>query len=316
MADAQKVLVVGGGPWGVALAAGAAQAGSDVVLLTRRDPSPLPERVRIVRTVAEAMKHARLVVLAIPSGVARPALRDLGEHMDGSHYVVHGIRGLEGPELLTICDVIREETPARRVGALGGPALADDLVAGRPSVLVCGSRYPEVCEAVAAALGSDHLRVYPTSDLRGLEWASALVGCLTIAVGYAQALKTSPALVAALISRSIGEAARIASAAGGDERTVLGLAGSGDLLASISQAERPEVVLGTALAEGKSRDDALKAAKLRVEGVDLIPRIVKWTEQRGVRAPIFRALSGGVIEGRPARAILHELMTLPVEEGA
>lgn len=316
MSDARKVTVVGGGPWGVALAAGAAHAGSDVVLLTRRDPSPLPERVKIVRSVRDAMKHARLIVIAIPSGVARPALRDFGDHLDGSHYLVHGIRGLEGPELLTICDVMREETPARRVGALGGPALADDLLAGRPSVLVCGSRYPEVREAVAAAFTGDRLRVYPTSDLRGLEWASALVGCLTIAVGYARALETSPALVAALISRSIGEAARIASAAGGEERTVLGLAGYGDLLASISQEQRPEVVLGTALAHGKTRAEALEAAKLRVEGVDLIPRIVKWAEEHRVRAPIFRALGSGVIEGRDARAILHELMTLPVEEGA
>lgn len=310
----RSVAVIGGGTWGLALAAAAARAECDVVVKTRRDlDGSLPKGVRVVRDLGEACRHARLVVLAVPSQVCRAAARDIGDHLDGSHYVVHGVRGLEGEDLASISEVIREETPTRRVGALGGPALARDLLAGRPSVLVAGSRYPEVTEAVSAAFGSPTLRVYPTADVRGLEWASALVGCLTIAIGYAQAMQMSPGLVAALISRSIGEASRIAAAAGGEEKTLLGLAGYGDLLASITQTERPEVLVGTALAKGQKVDDALRAAELRVEAVDLIPRVARWADRAGVRAPIFKALAGGVIEGRKADAILQELMTLPVE---
>lgn len=315
----RKVAVVGGGTWGLALAASAARAENDVVLLSRRElDGSLPKGVRIVRDAKQAAEHARFIVLAVPPGVARSVARDLGDHLGGQHYVVHGVRGLlsEGDELATIADVLREETPARRTGALGGPALAQDLLAGRPSVLVVGSRFPEVNEAATAALGSPTLRVYPTQDLRGLEWASALVGCLTIAIGYAQAMQMSAGLVAALISRAIGEASRIAAAAGGDERTLLGLAGYGDLLASIAQSERPEVLVGQALARGLPREEAVKVAQLRVESVDLIPRVARWADQRGVRAPIFRALSAGVIEGRKADAILHELMTLPIEHRA
>ena len=315
--SSKKVAIVGGGAWGLALAAAAARAESEVAVVTRRDlDGRVPRGVKVVRDIGEAARAARLVVLAVPSSVCRTVARDLGDHVDGSHYVVHGVRGLEGDDLRTISDVIREETPVRRTGALGGPALASDLLAGRASVLVVGSRYPEVNEAVSAALGSPTLRVYPTHDLRGLEWASALVGCLTILIGYAQAMSLSPGLVAALISRSIGEASRLAAAAGGDERTLLGLAGYGDLLASISQAERPEVIVGTALAKGKTRDEAVRAAELRVEAVDLVPRVAKWAEAHGTRAPIFRALSAGVIEGKKADAILHELMTLPIQDRA
>ena len=310
----RKVAIIGGGAWGLALAGAAARAGGDVVLQTRRDlDKTLPSGVRVAREARESAAHARLLVLAVPSSACRAVARDLGDHLDGSHYVVHGVRGLEGDDLHTVADVIRDETPVRRTGALGGPALAQDLLAGLPSVLVVGSRYPEVAECVATTFGSPTLRVYPTSDLRGLEWASALVGCLTIAVGYAQAMHMSPGLIAALISRSIGEAARIAAAAGGEERTLLGLAGYGDLLASITQSERPEVIVGTALGQGKGRDEALKLAPLRTEALDLIPRVARWAEAHGVRAPIFRALASGMIEGKKADSILLELMTAPVE---
>lgn len=312
----RKVAVIGGGAWGLALAAAAARAESDVVLLTRRDLNgSLPKGVRVVRETKEAAAHARLIFLAAPSSACRKVAHELGDHVDGSHYVVHGVRGLvsDGEELKTISEIIREETPVRRTGALGGPALAQDLLAGRPSVVVVGSRYPEVTEAAVAAFQSPTFRVYPSSDLRGLEWASALVGCLTIAVGYAQAMQMSPGLVAALISRAIGEAARIAAAAGGEEATLLGLAGYGDLLASIAQGERPEVLVGQALAKGMSPAEAMRAAKLRVEALDLIPLVARWAEGSGVRAPIFQALASGVLEGKKADVILHELMTLPVE---
>ncbi len=314
--SARKVAIIGGGAWGLALASAAARAESDVVLQTRRELGSLPKGVRIVRDPKESAAHARLLVLAVPSSACRAVARDLGDHLDGSHYVVHGVRGLEGDDLQTVADVIREETPARRTGALGGPALAQDLQAGLPSVLVVGSRYPEVSECVTATFGSPTLRVYPTTDLRGLEWASALVGCLTIAVGYAQAVQMSPGLIAALISRSIGEASRIAAAAGGEEQTLLGLAGYGDLLASITQSERPEVIVGTALGRGKGREEAMKAAPLRVEALELIPRVARWAELNGVRAPIFKALASGVMDGQKADAILHELMTLPIEHRA
>jgi glycerol-3-phosphate dehydrogenase (NAD(P)+) len=315
--SSRKVAIIGGGAWGLALAAAAARAESDVVLQTRRDlDGQLPKGVRVVRDPKESAAHARLLVLAVPSSACRAVARELGNHLDGSHYVVHGVRGLEGDDLQTVADVIREETPARRTGALGGPALAPDLHAGLPSVLVVGSRYPEVSECVTATFGSPTLRVYPTTDLRGLEWASALVGCLTIAVGYAQAMQMSPGLIAALISRSIGEASRIAAAAGGEEKTLLGLAGYGDLLASITQAERPEVIVGTMLGKGKNREEAMKAAPLRVEALELIPRVAKWAEQNGVRAPIFRALASGVMDGKKVDSILQELMTLPIEHRA
>ena len=318
----RKVAVIGGGTWGLALAAAAARAESDVVLLSRRELNgTLPEGVRIVREMKEAADHARLILLAVPSGVARSVVRELGDHVAGGHYVVHGVRGLvhtsdDADDLKTISEVIREETAVRRTGALGGPALANDILAGRPSVVVVGSRYPEVSEALTLVLASPTLRVYPTSDVRGLEWASALVGCLTIAVGYAQAMQMSAGLVAALISRAIGEASRIAAAAGGEEKTLLGLAGYGDLLASIAQTERPEVLVGQALAKGLSPKEAAKAAHLRVEAIELIPHIVRWSEACGVRAPIFRALSAGVVEGKKADSILHELMTLPIENRA
>jgi glycerol-3-phosphate dehydrogenase (NAD(P)+) len=307
------VAVIGGGAWGLALAGAAARTGGTTLLLSRRaHDGALPPGVTLARDESEVAARARLVLLAVPSGVARDVARALGAHVDGGHFVVHGVRGLVGEAMESISSVVRDETPVRRVGALGGPALAADLLAGRPSVMVCGSHYPEVNRALQQAFGSPTLRLYPTDDLLGLEWASALVGCLAIGVGYARGVGLGPGLMAAVITRAVEEGARLAAAAGGNERTLLGLAGYGDLLASIAQGERPEVLVGEALAGGKTLEQALSQVNQRVEAVELTARIVTWAEAAGIRAPVFGALARGILKGRASDALVHELMTGPI----
>jgi glycerol-3-phosphate dehydrogenase (NAD(P)+) len=286
---ALRVGIIGGGPWGSALALAARRAGSEVTILSRREQPEVAGHAKVTEDYAE-IARSQLLVIAVPSTVVRPVLRALGDHLDGSHLVVHGIRGLGHEYLETVSDVVREETPARRLGALGGPVQAEELLVGRPSAIMCGSHYPEVHAAVTTAFQHGMLRVYGTPDLRGLEWASALVGCLAIGVGFAEQAGAGPGLLAASISRGMDEAARIAAAVGAEERTMLGLGGYGDLLASIALDDRPEVLLGKALARGASLEEAIVEARLRVEAIALIPRIVAFAKERRVPAATFDAL--------------------------
>jgi len=261
-------------------AAEAAERGIEVV----RDPGPLAER-------------CTLVLVAAPSEAMRAVARSLGDVIDGSHFVVHGTRGLSPEGLHTLSDVIRAETPCRRVGALGGPVLADDLIEGRPAVIAVASRYAEVSTAVEAALGGPILRVSRSPDLVGLEWASALNGCLFVALGYARAIGVSPGLLAGLLTRGLHETARVAMAAGADERTFFSLVGMGDLLAAMGQDDRPECRLGAALGRGESLDAARAYAGLRVEAVTLLPRVVEFAKAHRVEATLLGTIAEA-LEGR------------------
>jgi glycerol-3-phosphate dehydrogenase (NAD(P)+) len=311
------VAVIGAGPWGIALAAAAARTRGTTLLYSRRDLGRgMPKGVAQARDFREIGERARLIVLAVPSQTAQAVARELGDAIDGRHFVVHGVRGLAGERMETISEIVRRESPARRVGALGGPVLADELGAGKASVMVCGSAFPEVNAAVLECFVSEHLKVYATEDIRGLEWASALVGCLVIGLGYAQELGLGAGPVAAIITRAMTEASRIVHAAGGEPRTMLGLAGYGDLLASMAQRQRPELLLGIALAKGKSLEQAVKDAKLRVEAIEVIPRIVAWAHGERLIVPILTTLANGLFDARPSKEIAAELLAAPLEGGA
>ena len=323
MTERTRVSVVGGGAWGVALAAAAAGAGSEVLLYSRRassEGSKNPLGVVVTHSLAEAARHAPLLLLAVPSAQARNVGRALGDVVDGHHMIVHGIRGLVqaapdpfgAPSLATISAVLREETPARRFGALGGPVLTDELAAGAPSILVVASRFAEVIAAVRSALGGPSLRIYATEDLIGLEWASALTGILAVAVGYARGVGVGAGLVAAFVTRGLHEAARVAAAAGADERTFYGLAGFGDLLAAIAEEARPEIRLGEALARGETLDRALSVLGQRIEAIELAPKIAAFATHHRVSAPILQAVANGIFAQRPSQEILQALMSAPI----
>jgi glycerol-3-phosphate dehydrogenase (NAD(P)+) len=321
-----RVSVVGGGAWGVALATAAANAGSEVLLYTRRPQNDLPSRVQHTQSLRDVARHARTILVAVPSIHVSAVTRELGDHLDGRHVLVHGVRGLvtrpsrdpafEGDDLVTISAVLRDTTPSRRFGALGGPVLTEELAAGAPSVLVVASHYPEVLEAVRGVLGGSGLRIYPTEDLIGLEWASALVSILAVAIGYARGAGLGAGLVSAFAIRGVHEAARVAVAAGADERTFLGLGGIGDLLATMSQEERPEVRLGEALARGEAPDRAAAALGQRIEALDLAPAVAAFAQRHGVSAPILTAVAHGLGAQRSVDEMLQRLMTSPMQNQA
>ncbi|MCA9622224.1 MAG: NAD(P)-binding domain-containing protein [Myxococcales bacterium] len=305
MSEDMRIGILGGGPWGLSLARAARRAGSLTTLYSRRRRDGEVAAVRVTSDLA-VLAESHLIIVAVPSQLARSVARSLGDHLTGAHLLVHGIRGLSGDELATISQILREETPARRLGALGGPVQAAELNDGRPSAMVVGSDFEDVSRAVHRAMNSEWLHIHRTSDLIGLEWASSLMGCLSIGVGYVMAREdVSPGLLAALISGSVDEAAVIAQAAGAHPDTFYGLGGYGDLLASMALPDRPEVVLGRELASGKTIDEAQTAAKLRIEAIDLIPRVVRFAHSRGVPCPMFSGLAAVLSGDASPEALLR-----------
>ena len=307
------VAVIGGGPWGLALAAAAARAKTRAILVSRRDVEVAPLGVELSRQPAEAIAQARVVILAVPSSAVVDVLRSLPS-VGPDHVLIHGVRGLVGPSLETISDIAKKETGAVHVGALGGPAMAADLLSGSHTVVVCGTNGDETGFAFSRAFSTASLRVYTTNDLRGVEWSSALVACLGIVVGYAQRAGLSSGLFAATITRGMREVASLVSSAGGAAQTPLGLAGYGDLLAYVAPRDRPETRLGAALAQGMNIEKAASTVPMRVEAVELLPRVVAWARERKVRVPIFSAMADQVFRGAPVEEVVHGLMTLPVED--
>ena len=306
-----KVGVIGGGTFGRGIALSAVRAENDVVLWTRGFHKGEGQPYRTTTELSQ-LTDRDIVFLAVPSTYIAETTSALGAHLDGRHLLVHVSRGLVGDDLKTLTRVLQSTTPCRRVGALAGPLVAEALAKGTPGGGIVGSLFPEVAEAVRDAIGGPSLKIYSTDDVIGVELASALVGLLALALGYAQGLGIGPSALAVLCSRGIAESQRLGHLLGARERTFAGLAGFGDLVAAASGDDRPEMKLGRAIARGVNIADASREAGAHIEGVTIAERVSAYAMRMRVEAPIA-ATTAAVLNGKmTAQAAVAALMSRQV----
>jgi glycerol-3-phosphate dehydrogenase (NAD(P)+) len=307
------VAVVGGGSFGRSLARAACRTGQRVILWSRQERRPDAGESVTTTTRLPDLAEAELVFFAVPSPHVAGLADELGHSLDGSHLLVHVSRGLLGAELATVSEVLGSRTPCRRVGALAGPLVAKNLADGHPGGAIIGSAFPEVIEAVSDAIGGTSLRVYGTDDVVGVEIASALVGLVGLALGYALRLGMGPGTLAVLATRGLAEATRVGEVRGGLARTFAGLAGAGDLIAAVAGDGRPEVEFGRALAEGLDLRAAAERAGAYVEGAALAAQVAAFGRLAGIEVPLSVGIAKLMSGELSAEQLAEALMARPAK---
>jgi glycerol-3-phosphate dehydrogenase (NAD(P)+) len=312
--------VVGGGSFGRSLAQAASRGGHRVVLWSRQERRVWGTDHITTTTRLADLAQAELVFFAVPSPHVEALADELGHALDGSHLLVHVSRGLLGSGLGTISDALQSRTPCRRVGALAGPLVAKNLADGRPGGAIIGSAFPEVIEAVSDAIGGPALRVYGTDDVVGVEVASALVGLVALALGYAmnatlgsRRLGADPGTLAVLATRGLAEATRVGEAKGGSPRTFAGLAGAGDLIAAVAGDGRPEIEFGKALAEGLDVRAAAERAGAYVEGAAIAAQVATYGHRAGIEVPLSLGIAKLIAGEIDAAHLTEALMARPAK---
>ena len=305
------VVIVGAGPFGRALAQVAARRGARVTLWSRRGEAELPAGTHRAVTLAEAAAAAKLIYFCAPASQARALLSKLGDVTDGGHLLVHAARGVEAPAGTTLSEIVRHETPIRRVGVLAGPLVPRELEAAIPSAIVVASRFPEVIAAAQRSLGQPALRVYGSDDLVGVELSAALMTVIALACGLAAGLLEGQARQplhgstggvstrAVVVARGLAQAARILESLGAKARTLAGLGGVGEVLVTSQGVESPDHALGVAIGRGTPAAQALAALGRTAEGPQVARVVAAIAKARKVNASLFAAVAD-VMDGKKA----------------
>lgn len=302
-----NIVVIGGGRWARALCAALAPQRGQHLALYRRGGPRAGDGPTYETSDLSVLAAADLLVLAVPAAAVRPLLREAGAVLHGGQMLVHAVGSLEPESLVPISRVVLEETPLRRIGALAGPALSQDLEEGRPAALICGSRFDEVGEASVATLSSPGLRLYTTRDLLGVELARALVAAVALAGGVAHALSLGAAARAILVTRGAAEMARLGVALGAQERIFFGLAGIGELLVATEGWGSADHELGRLLGKGMTLTEAQQHVGRTTDGPTMVAKGLDLARQHGVRMPLLTAMDRWLRGERSMREALSDL---------
>jgi glycerol-3-phosphate dehydrogenase (NAD(P)+) len=197
--------------------------------------------------------------------------------------------------------------PQARPAILSGPSFAADVARGLPTAVTLAAADEALAAALAAALGSPALRLYHTSDVRGVEIGGAAKNVLAIAAGIASGKTLGASAVAALTTRGFAELSRFAQAYGVRPETLMGLSCLGDLVLSCTSAQSRNFAYGVALGEGRAPPDKL------AEGAFTASVLVQMAEAKGVEMPIAKAVDAVLDRRLSVDAAIATLLTRPLK---
>jgi glycerol-3-phosphate dehydrogenase (NAD(P)+) len=327
-----KIIVLGAGAWGTALALAASQstAARHAVTLWARDPVqaaamqqqqvnarylpglPLPAGLAVCADPLDALAQRAaahdLVIVATPMAGLRGMLAHLKALTQPVAWLCKGFEPAQpGAEGLLAHEVQAQVAPALQAGVLSGPSFAQEVARGQPTALVAASAHARVREALVAAFHGPALRVYANDDIVGVEVGGAVKNVLAIATGLCDGLNLGLNARAALITRGLAEMTRLGQALGARSETFMGLSGLGDLVLTATGDLSRNRQVGLLLAQGNTLQQAVDSLGHVAEGVYSARTVVQRAQSLGVEMPIAQgvvALLDGQIQPAQAVALL------------
>ena len=203
-------------------------------------------------------------------------------------------KGIERGTHAFMTEVLGQAAPGRPTAILSGPSFAADVAAGLPTAVTLASADEGLARALCDALRGPNLRLYHSTDVRGVEIGGAAKNVLAIACGVAAGRGLGASASAALVARGFAELRRFGEAFGARSSTLMGLSGLGDLVLTCSSPQSRNFAFGQALGRGASVAEA-REGRL-AEGVFTALALIELARVRGVDMPIANCVEG-LIEG-------------------
>ncbi len=329
----KKIAVLGAGAWGTAVAKVICDSGKEVALWCRNSleadrmvrerenkrylPSiELPQRLDITSNFESMIRNAVLILLAVPASAMRETLRRALSFAPDAGFVVLS-KGFEHGSMMLADQIFAEEETraANCLGVLSGPGFAKEIASGLPAALTLASDNRLFGESVVELIHSNRMRLYMSSDVRGVLVGGAIKNVVAIAAGIADALKLGQSARAALITRGLSEMSRYGRFYGGQSKTFQGLSGIGDLTLTCTSDLSRNRTLGMALGQGKKLEEVVQSLGHVAEGVSSARELGRIADINNIELPITKAVLS-ILEGRvrPPEAVKQLLDRSPKEE--
>ncbi|CAA0834485.1 Glycerol-3-phosphate dehydrogenase [Striga hermonthica] len=298
-----KVVVLGGGSFGTAMAAHVAdrKAQLEVNMLVRDAkvcqsinenhvnlkyfPShKLPENVVATTDAKAALHGADFCFHAVPVQYSASFLKGIADCVDPGLPLISLSKGLELNTLRMMSQIIPRalNNPRQPFVVLSGPSFALELMNKLPT---------------------------------GVEIAGALKNVLAIAAGIVEGLNLGNNSMAALVAQGCSEIRWLATKMGAKSTTLTGLSGTGDIMLTCFVNLSRNRTVGVRLGSGEKLDEILSSMNQVAEGVSTAGAVIALAQKYKVKMPVLTAVARIVDnELTPTKAVF-ELMNLPqVEE--
>src|SRR5829696_1900030 len=296
----RRAVVVGAGSFGTAVAVLLARGGFRTALQTRTREQcrqlesarenaaylpgvTLPRELR-VEPADNGLGRVDYCFLGVPSVALAGVISSLSERgLDRRTPVISLAKGLVPPHGIAPTVLLSASFGASRVACVGGPAHAHEMVT-EGAGLVAASNDARLAATISTVFTRAGVVCEQSSDPIGVELAGAAKNAAALAAGATQRQGLNAAGAAA--GHIFLEVWRYAEQQGARPESMIGLAGTGDLVGTALAPQSRNRQAGELLAAGEIAGRIGQA----VEALDLVPLLAHALERAQIDAPVTDAL--------------------------
>ncbi len=318
-----KIVVIGGGSWGTALAKVLVENENKVVVWTNSENDAnevnstnrnqkylpnvdLPKELTFT-TDKNVIKEAEVLVSALPSKVTGGFYKENSEYFNENQIIVNVSKGFDPVDSTRLSVAIEKYIPSK-VCVLSGPSHAEEVANKQLTVLTVASQDKSVAELVQQLFSNNYIRVYTNTDVIGVELGGATKNIIALGAGVLDGLGYGDNTKAALMTRGMHEITKLGLILGANINTFYGLTGMGDLIVTCGSMHSRNRRAGILLGQGKSLEEALDEIGMVVEGAEAVKIVHKLSEKLDVEMPLTEALYSVLYENKNAIEALVDLM--------
>ena len=320
----RNVAIIGSGSWGTALAVCLANNGNNVKIWSFCEEEKdlinnkkqckflpgvvIPNNVECMTDFEKVIDGADFILHVTPSKFTRSTFKQYKQYV-GDKPVIICSKGFEKETLQTLDNVIKDELPSAKIGVLTGPSHAEEVAISIPTVLVIASEHKEILPLIQDTFMSKNMRIYTSTDVKGLELGGALKNIIAFCAGVAAGIGLGDNSFAALITRGLGEISRLGVKLGGKQETFYGLSGLGDLIVTCLSEHSRNRRAGKLIGQGKTLEETRKEVGMVIESIDNIDVAYELGKRNNIYMPIIETVYDVIYNGLDPKKAVEDLMT-------
>ena len=320
----RRAAIVGAGSWGTSLAIALSRAGLEVELGCRTEAQAaqlsrtgynerylpgvqLPDGIRVTRSSRLSLDQADLVCFAVPASALPQAIEAHGDSISSRAGVLVLSKGLVAPLGTLPSAYASERVDARAIACLGGPTHAADALT-HGAAFVVGSVDGIFGAQLRHILKVAGFNATCTSDVTGVELAGTAKNAAALAAAVAGI--AGPNAAGAAAGKVFAEIDAYARRQGGHPETFSGLAGAGDLVATVVASTSRNRRAGELLARGMTAGSIGPELGQSSEALDGVALLAQTLRRDGVPSPTLDRLAA-LVEGRLDAESFTAALTAP-----
>jgi len=320
----KKIAVIGSGSWGVALSIHLANMGNIVKIWSFLQEEAdlinnekkckflpeitIPENITCYTDFKETIQDTDIILHVTPSKFVRNILNQYKEYITNQP-VVMCAKGFEKETLYTLDQIIEEEIPNKKYAVLSGPSHAEEVSKQIPTAMVVASKDEDLQEEICSIFMNEKMRIYTSSDVKGVELGGALKNIIAFCAGVASELGLGDNSFAALITRGLTEISRLGIKLGGKQETFYGLTGLGDLIVTCLSEHSRNRRAGKLIGSGKTVQETREIVGMTIESIDNIEVAYELSKIHKVDMPIVHTVYDVLYNGLNPKEAVNILMT-------